>query len=193
MVYLYFTPYFLFLMYFPTHICFPVLWYIFFIPPPLISFTSFTVRPLFTPVPLSLLLSPGVFELNDTTGVISTAKPLDYEANSSFVLKVEADSMRVASSNFRAPSKSKCMTLFVKLWDYTTCFFSYMGLHHFRLDSFSWTSPATTQAGSSYKYAIMQLHRWNIFGMIKGPVCQIYNYILWQREYNTHSCVYWSV
>lgn len=39
--------------------------------------------------------------------MISTAKPLDYETNSSYVLKVEADSMRVVSSNLRAPSKSK--------------------------------------------------------------------------------------
>lgn len=58
-------------------------------------------------------LSPGAFALNETTGVISTAKPLDYEANSSFVLKVEADSMRVASSNLRAPSKSKCVVVFM--------------------------------------------------------------------------------
>ncbi|TKS89597.1 Protocadherin-15 Precursor [Collichthys lucidus] len=48
----------------------------------------------------------GVFILNETTGMISTAKPLDYEANSSFVLKVEADSMKVVSSNLRAPSKT---------------------------------------------------------------------------------------
>uniref|UniRef100_A0AAQ6ACS7 Cadherin domain-containing protein n=1 Tax=Amphiprion ocellaris TaxID=80972 RepID=A0AAQ6ACS7_AMPOC len=52
----------------------------------------------------------GVFALNETTGVISTAKPLDYEANSSYILKVEADSMRVVSSNLRAPSKSKSNT-----------------------------------------------------------------------------------
>lgn len=58
---------------------------------------------------LRLSLSPGVFALNRTTGQISTAKPLDYEANSSYVLKVEADSMRVVSSNLRAPSKSKCV------------------------------------------------------------------------------------
>lgn len=61
------------------------------------------------PILLSLIQSAGVFALNETTGVISTARPLDYEANSSFVLKVEADSMRVASTNLRAPSKSKCV------------------------------------------------------------------------------------
>lgn len=57
-----------------------------------------------------LPFSPGAFTLNETTGVISSAKPLDYETNSSYVLKVEADSMRVVSSNLRAPSKSKCLS-----------------------------------------------------------------------------------
>lgn len=60
---------------------------------------------------LCRLFSAGVFALNETTGVISTARPLDYESNSSYVLKVEADSMRVVSSNLRAPSKSKCVCL----------------------------------------------------------------------------------
>uniref|UniRef100_A0A8C7JJ95 Protocadherin-related 15b n=1 Tax=Oncorhynchus kisutch TaxID=8019 RepID=A0A8C7JJ95_ONCKI len=48
----------------------------------------------------------GVFRLNNNTGVISTAKPLDYEANGSYSLRVEADSMGLAESNLRAPSKS---------------------------------------------------------------------------------------
>uniref|UniRef100_A0A3P8V6C1 Protocadherin-15 n=1 Tax=Cynoglossus semilaevis TaxID=244447 RepID=A0A3P8V6C1_CYNSE len=52
----------------------------------------------------------GEFWLNETTGEIFTARALDYEANSSFVLKVEADSMRVVASNLRAPSKSKSNT-----------------------------------------------------------------------------------
>uniref|UniRef100_A0A8C6STF4 Protocadherin-related 15b n=1 Tax=Neogobius melanostomus TaxID=47308 RepID=A0A8C6STF4_9GOBI len=49
----------------------------------------------------------GMFSLNESTGLISTAKALDFEANSSYVLKVEADSMGVVLSNFRAPSKCK--------------------------------------------------------------------------------------
>uniref|UniRef100_A0A8C1RQ18 Protocadherin-15 n=1 Tax=Cyprinus carpio TaxID=7962 RepID=A0A8C1RQ18_CYPCA len=49
----------------------------------------------------------GEFIVNNITGVISTAKLLDYESNSSYVLRVEADSMRVVSSNLRAPSKSE--------------------------------------------------------------------------------------
>uniref|UniRef100_A0A7N6BH99 Protocadherin-15 n=1 Tax=Anabas testudineus TaxID=64144 RepID=A0A7N6BH99_ANATE len=59
----------------------------------------------------------GVFALNRTTGVISTAKRLDYEANSSYVLKVEADSMRVVSSNLRAPSKTNTAKVVIDIQD----------------------------------------------------------------------------
>ncbi|XP_054878601.1 protocadherin-15-like [Poeciliopsis prolifica] len=59
----------------------------------------------------------GVFSLNKTTGEISTAKPLDYETNSSYVLKVEADSMRVVSSNLRAPSKSNTARVVIDVQD----------------------------------------------------------------------------
>ncbi|XP_016536732.1 protocadherin-15-like isoform X1 [Poecilia formosa] len=59
----------------------------------------------------------GVFLLNKTTGEISTAKPLDYETNSSYVLKVEADSMRVVSSNLRAPSKSNTARVVIDVQD----------------------------------------------------------------------------
>ncbi|XP_047465769.1 protocadherin-15-like isoform X3 [Mugil cephalus] len=59
----------------------------------------------------------GVFALNETSGVISTAKPLDYESNSSYVLKVEADSMRVVSSNLRAPSKTNTAKVVISVQD----------------------------------------------------------------------------
>uniref|UniRef100_A0A3B4X184 Protocadherin-15 n=1 Tax=Seriola lalandi dorsalis TaxID=1841481 RepID=A0A3B4X184_SERLL len=59
----------------------------------------------------------GVFALNETTGAISTAKPLDFEANSSYVLKVEADSMRVVSSNLRAPSKTNTAKVVIDIQD----------------------------------------------------------------------------
>lgn len=90
-------------------------------------FPLWPCRPLCVPfsvsfiIPSTLLqffclsMSPGVFALNRTTGVVSTAKPLDYEANSSYVLKVEADSIRVVSSNLRAPSKSKCVIVSLSL------------------------------------------------------------------------------
>uniref|UniRef100_A0A3Q3RC81 Protocadherin-15 n=1 Tax=Monopterus albus TaxID=43700 RepID=A0A3Q3RC81_MONAL len=59
----------------------------------------------------------GMFALNETTGVISTAKPLDYETNSSYVLKVEADSIRVVSSNLRAPSKTNTAKVVIDIQD----------------------------------------------------------------------------
>ncbi|XP_051770928.1 protocadherin-15b isoform X3 [Ctenopharyngodon idella] len=59
----------------------------------------------------------GEFIMNNITGVISTAKPLDYESNSSYVLRVEADSMRVVSSNLRAPSKSNTAKVFIDVQD----------------------------------------------------------------------------
>ncbi|XP_061822727.1 protocadherin-15-like isoform X2 [Nerophis lumbriciformis] len=59
----------------------------------------------------------GVFKLNDTTGLISTARPLDFETNSSYVLKVEADSMKVVSSNLRAPSKSNTALVVIDIQD----------------------------------------------------------------------------
>lgn len=45
--------------------------------------------------------------MNNKTGVIFTAKPLDYENVTSYVLRVQADSMLVVMSNLRVPSKSK--------------------------------------------------------------------------------------
>uniref|UniRef100_A0A8C9XI36 Protocadherin-15 n=1 Tax=Sander lucioperca TaxID=283035 RepID=A0A8C9XI36_SANLU len=59
----------------------------------------------------------GVFALNETTGVISTAKPLDYEATSTYVLRVEADSMGVVSSNFRVPSKTNTAKVVIDIQD----------------------------------------------------------------------------
>ncbi|XP_067224960.1 protocadherin-15b isoform X2 [Chanodichthys erythropterus] len=59
----------------------------------------------------------GEFVMNNITGVISTAKPLDYESNSSYVLRVEADSMRVVVSNLRAPSKSNTAKVFIDVQD----------------------------------------------------------------------------
>ncbi|TDG98030.1 hypothetical protein EPR50_G00213960 [Perca flavescens] len=59
----------------------------------------------------------GVFTLNETTGVISTAKPLDYEATSTYVLRVEADSMGVVSSNFRVPSKTNTAKVVIDIQD----------------------------------------------------------------------------
>ncbi|KAG5262830.1 hypothetical protein AALO_G00279370 [Alosa alosa] len=48
----------------------------------------------------------GEFALHNSTGVITTARRLDFETNSSYVLRVEADPLQVISSNMRAPAKS---------------------------------------------------------------------------------------
>ncbi|RXM36363.1 Protocadherin-15 [Acipenser ruthenus] len=47
------------------------------------------------------------FVLDNSTGVISTKKLLDYETAVSYVLRVQADSMHVVRSNLRVPSKNK--------------------------------------------------------------------------------------
>ncbi|KAM8876084.1 protocadherin-15b isoform 1-T1 [Synchiropus picturatus] len=59
----------------------------------------------------------GVFALNETSGEIVTAKPLDYESNATYILKVEADSMSVVSSNLRAPSKSNTARVLIEIQD----------------------------------------------------------------------------
>ncbi|XP_019902522.2 protocadherin-15b isoform X2 [Esox lucius] len=59
----------------------------------------------------------GVFRLNNSTGVISTAKLLDYETNASYILKVEADSMGVVESNLRVPSKTNTAKVFIDVQD----------------------------------------------------------------------------
>lgn len=62
--------------------------------------------PIFHFSPSSSVL-PGHFQINNKTGVISTAKRLDYENVTSYVLRVQADSMEVVMSNLRVPSRSK--------------------------------------------------------------------------------------
>uniref|UniRef100_H3C5M5 Protocadherin-15 n=1 Tax=Tetraodon nigroviridis TaxID=99883 RepID=H3C5M5_TETNG len=59
----------------------------------------------------------GHFQINNKTGVISTAKPLDYEAVTSYVLRVQADSMEVVMSNLRVPSKTNTAKVFIEVQD----------------------------------------------------------------------------
>uniref|UniRef100_A0A3Q3JPT7 Protocadherin-15 n=1 Tax=Monopterus albus TaxID=43700 RepID=A0A3Q3JPT7_MONAL len=59
----------------------------------------------------------GHFKLNNRTGVISTAKPLDYENVTSYVLRVQADSMMVVMSNLRVPSKTNTAKVFIDVSD----------------------------------------------------------------------------
>ncbi|KAM4607527.1 protocadherin-15-like [Polymixia lowei] len=59
----------------------------------------------------------GDFKVNNMTGVISTAKPLDYENVTNYVLRVQADSMLVVMSNLRVPSKSNTAKVFIEVQD----------------------------------------------------------------------------
>ncbi|KAF1375655.1 hypothetical protein PFLUV_G00222440 [Perca fluviatilis] len=59
----------------------------------------------------------GHFQVNNGTGVISTAKPLDYENVTSYVLRVQADSMLVVMSNLRVPSKTNTAKVFIEVLD----------------------------------------------------------------------------
>ncbi len=45
--------------------------------------------------------------VNNRTGIIYTNKLLDYESVTSYVLRVQADSLAVILVNLRVPSKSK--------------------------------------------------------------------------------------
>ncbi|XP_057705000.1 protocadherin-15 isoform X5 [Corythoichthys intestinalis] len=59
----------------------------------------------------------GHFRVNNRTGVISTAKPLDYENVTSYVLRVQADSLLVVMSNLRVPSKTNTAKVFLEVQD----------------------------------------------------------------------------
>uniref|UniRef100_W5MH39 Protocadherin-15 n=1 Tax=Lepisosteus oculatus TaxID=7918 RepID=W5MH39_LEPOC len=59
----------------------------------------------------------GEFTINNSTGVISTRKLLDYETNTSYILRVQADSMQVVRSNLRVPSKSNTAKVFIEVQD----------------------------------------------------------------------------
>ncbi|MBN3312075.1 PCD15 protein, partial [Atractosteus spatula] len=59
----------------------------------------------------------GEFTINNSTGVISLRKLLDYETNTSYILRVQADSMQVVRSNLRVPSKSNTAKVFIEVQD----------------------------------------------------------------------------
>lgn len=50
---------------------------------------------------------PGHFKINDKTGEIFTARPLDYENLTSYVVKVRADSLDMVQANKNVTSRSK--------------------------------------------------------------------------------------
>ncbi|XP_016523420.1 protocadherin-15 isoform X5 [Poecilia formosa] len=59
----------------------------------------------------------GHFKVDSSTGVISIAQPLDYENITSFVLRVQADSLGVVMSNLRVPSKTNTAKVFIYVED----------------------------------------------------------------------------
>ncbi|KAJ8396031.1 hypothetical protein AAFF_G00025630 [Aldrovandia affinis] len=58
-----------------------------------------------------------VFSVNNSTGVISTAGRLDYEAISHYTLRVQADSLSVVVSNQRVTSKTNTAKVYIDVRD----------------------------------------------------------------------------
>lgn len=55
-----------------------------------------------------VLVFAGEFRVDNRTGMIYTAKLLDYETRTSYELRLQADSLALVLANLRVPSKSKC-------------------------------------------------------------------------------------
>ncbi|XP_041426789.1 protocadherin-15 isoform X2 [Xenopus laevis] len=59
----------------------------------------------------------GIFAIDNSTGAITVAKPLDYENTTSYVLRIQADSMEVTKYNLRAASKSNTAMVYIDVQD----------------------------------------------------------------------------
>ncbi|XP_075391197.1 protocadherin-15 isoform X4 [Tenrec ecaudatus] len=59
----------------------------------------------------------GMFGINNITGVIYVNAPLDYETKTSYVLRVQADSLEVVLANLRVPSKSNTAKVYIEIQD----------------------------------------------------------------------------
>ncbi|XP_005698212.2 PREDICTED: protocadherin-15 isoform X6 [Capra hircus] len=57
------------------------------------------------------------FGINNVTGVIYVNAPLDYETRTSYVLRVQADSLEVVLANLRVPSKSNTAKVYIEIQD----------------------------------------------------------------------------
>ncbi|XP_036023760.1 protocadherin-15 isoform X3 [Onychomys torridus] len=57
------------------------------------------------------------FGINNVTGVIYVNSPLDYETRTSYVLRVQADSLEVVLANLRVPSKSNTAKVYIEIQD----------------------------------------------------------------------------
>ncbi|XP_047558286.1 protocadherin-15 isoform X2 [Lutra lutra] len=58
-----------------------------------------------------------MFGINNITGVIYVNAPLDYETRTSYVLRVQADSLEVVLANLRVPSKSNTAKVYIEIQD----------------------------------------------------------------------------
>ncbi|XP_043452068.1 protocadherin-15 isoform X2 [Prionailurus bengalensis] len=59
----------------------------------------------------------GLFGIHNITGVIYVNAPLDYETRTSYVLRVQADSLEVVLANLRVPSKSNTAKVYIEIQD----------------------------------------------------------------------------
>uniref|UniRef100_A0A673HXY9 Protocadherin-15 n=1 Tax=Sinocyclocheilus rhinocerous TaxID=307959 RepID=A0A673HXY9_9TELE len=59
----------------------------------------------------------GEFMVNNRTGIIYTNKLLDYESVTSYVLRVQADSLAIILASLRAPSKTNTAKVFIDVQD----------------------------------------------------------------------------
>ncbi|KAK9964140.1 hypothetical protein ABG768_005338, partial [Culter alburnus] len=59
----------------------------------------------------------GEFRVNNRTGIIYTNKSLDYEKVTSYVLRVQADSLDIILANLRVPSKTNTAKVFIDVQD----------------------------------------------------------------------------
>uniref|UniRef100_A0A2K6UNA6 Protocadherin related 15 n=1 Tax=Saimiri boliviensis boliviensis TaxID=39432 RepID=A0A2K6UNA6_SAIBB len=57
------------------------------------------------------------FGINNITGVIYVNGPLDYETRTSYILRVQADSLEVVLANLRVPSKSNTAKVYIEIQD----------------------------------------------------------------------------
>ncbi|XP_058399415.1 protocadherin-15 isoform X9 [Diceros bicornis minor] len=57
------------------------------------------------------------FGINNITGVIYVNAPLDYETRTSYVLRLQADSLEVVLANLRVPSKSNTAKVYIEIQD----------------------------------------------------------------------------
>ncbi|KAF5910249.1 protocadherin-15-like isoform X3, partial [Clarias magur] len=59
----------------------------------------------------------GEFRVDNRTGIIYTAKLLDYETRTSYELRLQADSLALVLANLRVPSKTNTAKVFINVQD----------------------------------------------------------------------------